>query len=78
MIWTMLAIAALASLAFVLTIQQQNAAALYIYNTQSHTQIGGQGASTDIRVTNTDDQHINENFNSQREDTYKVNTIDKP
>jgi hypothetical protein len=84
--WTLLATAALASLAFALTIQQQNVAAFndrnnqFVYNTQNHLQISEDHgiASNSVNVLNDDDRHYNDNFNSHRDETLKVNEIDKP
>ena len=84
--WTLLATAALASLAFALTIQQQNVAAFndrnnqFVYNTQNHLQISEDHgiASNSVNVLNDDDSHYNDNYNSHRDKRLKVNEIDKP
>ena len=84
--WTLLATAALASLAFALTIQQQNVAAFndrnnqFVYNTQNHLQISEDHgiASNSVTVLNDDDSHYNDNYNSHRDERLKVNEIDKP
>ena len=84
--WTLLATAALASLAFALTIQQQNVAAFndrnnqFVYNTQNHLQISEDHgiASNSVNVLNDDDSHYNDNYNSHRDERLKVNEIDKP
>jgi hypothetical protein len=86
MIGALFAIAALASLAFALTIQQQNAAAFndrnnqFVYNTQNHLQISEDHgiASNSVSTSNDGTQHINDNYNSHRDETYKVNTFTKP
>ena len=84
--WTLLATATLASLAFPLTIQQQNVAAFndrnnqFVFNTHNHLQISEDHgiASNSVNVLNDDDRHYNDNFNSHRDETLKVNEIDKP
>jgi hypothetical protein len=86
----LLAIAALASLAFTLTIQQQNAAAFndrnnqFVYNTQNHLQISEDHgiASNSVNIWNDETLHTNDNYNSHRGETYEerynLNTVDKP
>jgi hypothetical protein len=81
--WSLLATAALASLVFPLTIQEQNAEASddkLIFNQHSHTQIDEKHGVTgnDGDVLNGDiegeKQHTNTNFNTNREDTSKCNS----
>ena len=81
--WSLLATAALASLVFLLSIQEQNAEASddkLIFNQHSHTQIDEKHGVTgnDGDVLNGDiegeKQHTNTNFNTNREDTSKCNS----
>jgi hypothetical protein len=88
--WSMLATAALASLVFVLTIQQQNVAAfneknnLFVFNSHSHTGISENHGvrGNDGRVSNDELSHHNENFNTNRGETFeerqKTNDHSKP
>ena len=74
--------AALASLTIVLSIQQQDVAAFNdknqgVVNMHNHFQfgtlVGNEGS-----VTNSENVHSNDNFNSHREDTTHENTFVKP
>jgi hypothetical protein len=88
--WTFLATAALASLAFALTIQQQNVAAFndknnqFVYNSHNHLQISEDHgiASNSASTYNDGTSHINDNFNDNRgetyEERYKSNSHSKP
>ena len=88
--WSLLATAALASLVFVLTIQQQNVAAfneknnLAVFNTHSHTGISENHGvrGNDGHVSNDGLSHHNDNFNANRGDTFeersKSNDHSKP
>jgi hypothetical protein len=72
-----------ASLAIALTIQQQDVAAFndknnqFVFNSHSHTQCPP-CEGNDGHVFNSADQHINDNFNSNRDPTFKTNSFDKP
>jgi hypothetical protein len=86
----LLAIAALASLAFAVTIQQQNVAAFsdsnnqFVYNTHNHLQISEDHgiASNSGTTLNDETSHYNDNYNSHRGETYEerfmCNSISKP
>lgn len=82
----MLATAALASLVFALTIQQQNVAAFndknnqFVFNSQNHLQISEDHgiASNSVNTFNDETSHYNDNFNSHREETFKSNSHTKP
>ena len=52
----------------------------FVFNTQNHLQISEDHgiASNSVNVLNDDDRHYNDNFNSHRDETLKVNEIDKP
>ena len=88
--WSLLVTAALASLVFALTIQQQNVAAFndknnkFVFNQHSHTRISEDHGITgnDGRVSNDETQHYNDNFNSNRgetfEERFKCNSHSKP
>jgi hypothetical protein len=84
--WNLLATAALASLVFVLTIQQQNAAAfndehnLLVINNHDHSTIPASGdiTSNQVHVTNDGTSHYNDNFNSNRGEMLKSNSVTKP
>jgi hypothetical protein len=78
-------ITALAALAIVLTIHQQDVVAFndnnnqFVFNDHSHTQCGaGTCPGNDGSVSNSPILHSNENFNSHREDTTKSNCFVKP
>lgn len=82
--------AALASLAFALTIQQQNVAAFndrnnqFVYNSHNHLQISEDHgiASNSGSTLNDGTSHFNDNFNDNRgetfEERYKSNSHSKP
>jgi hypothetical protein len=84
--WSLLATAALASLVFALTIQQQNVAAFndknnqFVFNSQNHLQISEDHgiASNSVNTFNDGTSHYNDNFNSHREETFKSNSHTKP
>ena len=85
--WRLLATAALASLVFALTIQQQqNVAAFndknnqFVFNSQNHLQISEDHgiASNSVNTFNDGTSHYNDNFNSHREETFKSNSHTKP
>jgi hypothetical protein len=82
--WTLLATAALASLVFVLTIQQQNVAASnedkFVFNHHDHTTISEKHGITgnDGSVLNEEDSHFNSNDNTNREDRIKCNSHSIP
>jgi hypothetical protein len=83
-------VAALASLAFALTIQQQNVAAFndrnnqFVFNSHNHLQISedhGIGSNS-ANTFNYGTSHYNDNFNSNRgetfEERFKSNSHSKP
>ena len=77
--------AALASLAIVLTIQQQDVAAFndknnnFVANTHSHTSCEtGACTGNDGFITNDANTHSNSNFNSNRPVPQKIFSHDKP
>ena len=86
----LLATAVLASLAFVLAIQQQNIAAFndknnqLVFNNHDHTQISEDHGVrvTMVPVLNDKTSHYNDNFNSNRGETFeersKCNSHSKP
>lgn len=86
----LLATAVLASLAFVLAIQQQNVAAFndknnqLVFNNHDHTQISEDHGvrGNDGTVLNDKTSHYNDNFNSNRGETFeersKCNSHSKP
>ena len=88
--WTLLATVVLASLAFALTIQQQNVAAFndrnnqFVYNSHNHLQISEDHgiASNSASTFNDRTSHFNDNFNDNRgetyEERYKSNSHSKP
>jgi hypothetical protein len=90
--WSLLATAALvlASLAFALTIQQQNVEAFndknnqFVFNHHDHTRISENHGITgnEGHAVNNEDSHYNDNFNSNRgetfEERFKSNSHDKP
>jgi hypothetical protein len=84
--WSLLATAALASLVFSLTIQQQNVTASnedkdkFVTNHHDHTIISeNQGiGGNEGSVTNEEDSHFNFNDNTNREDRIKCNSHSIP
>jgi hypothetical protein len=84
--WNLLATAALTSLVFALTIQQQNVAAfndehnLLVINNHDHSVIPEEGTitSNQVHVSNDEASHYNDNFNSNRDETLKSNSVTKP
>jgi hypothetical protein len=77
----------LASMAIVLTIQQQDVAAFNDKNNQglanSHSHInltctGGTCLGNEGTVVNSENVHSNENFNNHRDDTTHTNSFVKP
>jgi hypothetical protein len=81
--WNLLAIAALASLVFSVTIQQNVAASnedMYVYNHHDHTIISeNQGImGNEGSVANDGSSHYNFNDNTNREDRIKCNSISIP
>jgi hypothetical protein len=82
--WSLLATAALASLVFGLTIQQQNVAASnedkLVFNHHSHTKIDEKHGITGNEGSelNEEDSHFNFNDNTNREDRIKCNSHSIP
>jgi hypothetical protein len=84
--WSLLTTAALASLVFSVTIQQQNVAAFNdennrnVFNHHDHSRITEDPLpqSNEGHAINDEDSHFNDNFNSNREDTIKCNSHSKP
>jgi hypothetical protein len=84
--WSLLTTAALASLVFSLTIQQQNVTASnedkdkFVTNHHDHTIISeNQGiGGNEGSVTNEEDSHFNFNDNTNREDRIKCNSHSIP
>lgn len=75
-----MATAALASLAFALTIQQQNVAAFnennqFVYNTQNHLSCGAADCgSNSVNILYDGTKHYNDNHNSHRDETLNPKT----
>jgi hypothetical protein len=82
--WSLLATAALASLVFSVTIQQQNVAASnedkFVSNHHDHTIISEKHGirGNEGRVVNDGDEHFNFNDNTNREDREKCNSHSIP
>jgi hypothetical protein len=82
--WSLLITAALASLVFSVTIQQQNVAASnedkFVSNHHDHTIISEDHGirGNEGRVTNEEDSHFNFNDNTNREDRIKCNSHSIP
>ena len=83
--WSLLATAALASLVFSVTIQQQNVVAFNdknqrVFNHHDHSRITEDPLpqSNEGHAVNDETTHHNDNFNSNREDTEKTNDHSKP
>jgi hypothetical protein len=87
--WSLLTTAVLASLVFSVTIQQQNVAAFNdknnqnVFNHHDHSRISeDEIQSNEGHAVNDEDSHFNDNFNSNRgetfEERYKCNSHSKP
>jgi hypothetical protein len=78
--------AALASFTIQPTVQVQQLSAFsdnndFVFNSHSHTKCGteiGSCTGNDGSVTNDEDTHTNNNFNSNRPEPQKYHTVDKP
>jgi hypothetical protein len=78
--------AALASFTIQLTVQEQQVSAFndnndFVFNSHSHTKCGteiGSCTDNDGRVSNDEDTHCNDNFNSNRPEPQKFHCNDKP